>query len=381
MSASSLLNIRPSRPSTSATPSSSSIIMSNRNSQVAIPPYQPPLLPLTAKEIQNLTALINARSGIAKVSDTIASAITVLGNATLELYPDPEEENEEKDKAMEDMEKLARELVDENKRALDMKETLETIVNAQKDALRNGDEPRESSAETGLSGRYESILATKKRNWDALSNADKYANSPEYLDFRRSFWEARNPEIPLPPPRSWFASGAQDDDGSDVEIAQEKQSYKCPLTLRPFENPVRSTICPHAFEKDAIENMIRNSRVQGVACPTPGCAKMLTLRVLKEDPVLKRKVIRALALEKRKRQIQEYESDDEGEAEEEASEKEEKETRPTRSSRRGQSEAGLRKIKAEKGTKKFKGSRRPVAVSSEEEGEGDDADAMDEEEG
>lgn len=148
--------------------------MSDRTSRVPIPPYELPLLPLTAKEVQNLTALINTRSGIAKVSDTLASAITALGNATLELYPDPDEENEEKDKAMADMEKLARELVDENKRALDMKEALESIVNAQREALRRGDEPRESSEEQGLSGQYESILVAKKRRWDAMNNTEKY---------------------------------------------------------------------------------------------------------------------------------------------------------------------------------------------------------------
>ncbi|PWW77078.1 hypothetical protein C7212DRAFT_278383 [Tuber magnatum] len=352
--------------------------MSDRTSRVAIPAYETPLLPLTAREIQNLTALINTRSGIAKVSDTIASAITVLGNATLELYPDPEEENEEKERAMADIEKLARELVDENRRALDMKEALESIVNVQREALRRADEPQES-AELGLSGQYESILAAKKRHWDSMSNADKYTNSPEYLDFRRSYWEARNPEVPLPPARTWFPSGISgtQDDESDVEIAQERQSYKCPLTLRPFEDPVRSTVCPHAFEKEAIEDMIKRSPVNGVPCPTPGCAKMLTLRVLKKDHVLKRKVARALALEKRRQQMREDESEDE-EADEEADEEEE--TQPGPSTRRRKSEAGSRRIKAEKGAKKFRGSRRPVAVSSEEEDQEDDADAMDEEE-
>ncbi|CUS12237.1 unnamed protein product [Tuber aestivum] len=359
--------------------------MSEQISRVAIPAYETPLLPLTAREIQNLTSLINARSGITKVSDTIASAITVLGNATLELYPDPEEENEEKEKAMADMEKLARELVDENMRALDMKGALESIVNLQREALRRGDEPQETGEEQGLSGQYESALAAKKRRWDSMSNADKYTNSPEYLDFRRSYWEARNPEVPLPPTRTWFpsgTSGTQDDDESDIEIAQERQSYKCPLTLRPFEDPVRSTICPHAFEKEAIEDMIKRSAVNGVPCPTPGCAKMLTLRILKKDSVLKRKVARALALEKRKQQMREDESEDE-EASEDASEEEE-EAQPGPSSRRGRNEAGSRNIKAEKGAKKLRGSRRPVAVSSEEEDEEeeeeDDADAMDEDE-
>ncbi|KAG0643918.1 zinc-finger of the MIZ type in Nse subunit-domain-containing protein [Tuber brumale] len=353
--------------------------MSDRTSHVAIPAYETPLLPLTAKEIQSLTTLINTRSGIAKVSDTIASAITVLGNATLELYPDPEEENEEKEKAMADMEKLARELVDENKRALDMKEALESIVRVQREALLRGDEPRESGEEQGLSGQYESTLVAKKRHWDAMSNTEKYTTSPEYLDFRRSHWEARNPEVPLPPTRTWFSSGASgaQDDESDIEIAQEKQSYKCPLTLRPFEDPVRSTVCPHAFEKDAIEDMIKRSPVKGVPCPTPGCTKMLTLKVLKRDSVLKRKVARALALEKRNRQMQEDESEEE-KAEEEGSEEEE--AQPGPSSRRGKSKAELRKVKVEKRGKKFQGSKRPVAVSSEEEDGEDDVDAMDEEE-
>ena len=46
---------------------------------------------------------------------------------------------------------------------------------------------------------------------------------------------------------------------SDLEIAHEKISLKCPITLLPFTEPLTSTKCPHSFDRAGIEAMIQRS--------------------------------------------------------------------------------------------------------------------------
>lgn len=53
--------------------------------------------------------------------------------------------------------------------------------------------------------------------------------------------------------------GGEDEPDSDLEIASEHVRIKCPITFRPFENPWKSTKCPHSFEKDAIFQMFQES--------------------------------------------------------------------------------------------------------------------------
>lgn len=107
-----------------------------------------------------------------------------------------------------------------------------------------------------------------------------------------------------------------DDEDSDIEIAQAKQSYNCPLTLKRFEHPVTSTVCPHSFEKSAVEDYLKASG--GIAgCPVPGCPQRLAMTMLRPDLVLERDVKRAAQRAERRRQEEEdndnREEDDEDE--------------------------------------------------------------------
>lgn len=51
-------------------------------------------------------------------------------------------------------------------------------------------------------------------------------------------------------------------DDSDIEIEAENINIKCPITLLVMKEPVTSRKCPHSFEKDAIEDMIRHCSLQ-----------------------------------------------------------------------------------------------------------------------
>ena len=172
----------------------------------------------------------------------------------------------------------------------------------------------------------------------------RYARHNNYVGFKRIVHDAQNPgdeAPPVPAAETWFpkpsqptststpapssssstqarplpqratssatlraSPGSNDDD--DLAITADKTSLTCPLTLLPFTDPVRSTKCPHSFEKSAILEMISHSTARlggdtrrgragaggekAVQCPV--CEQMLTAQHLVSDPVLLRKVRR-----------------------------------------------------------------------------------------
>jgi len=75
-------------------------------------------------------------------------------------------------------------------------------------------------------------------------------------------------------------SNEDNEDDDEVIIAGSKPEYKCPLTMRVFENPCTSKVCRHTYEKQAILELIDGGTVFGgrggpkqVQCPQVGCFK------------------------------------------------------------------------------------------------------------
>ncbi|KAL1960319.1 hypothetical protein VTO42DRAFT_8279 [Malbranchea cinnamomea] len=203
----------------------------------------------------------------------------------------------------------------------------------------NGDGAQVVSATQTL----DATLAEKKKIWESLSLTQRYTTNNSYTGFYRVVHDAKNPgenntTRPLPHASTWFShmeqpreegeeeeeetgishrtrnnnkrkrAAAASDEGEeddDLAIDGERISLKCPITLLPLKDPVTSTKCPHSFEREAIEQMIRNSRHltnsrhggarrKYVQCPV--CTVELTLDDLRSDPVLLRRVRRANAI-------------------------------------------------------------------------------------
>lgn len=206
-------------------------------------------------------------------------------------------------------------------------------------------------------------LKTEASNWSNQSLTQRYSTNNTYIGFYRMVHDAKHPgnDIPpLPHASTWFRhlegaagsnngtprEGSESDGDNDsgprahsiqpkhegnenenddeeeegeeeLEIASERISLKCPLTLLTFQEPLTSTKCPHSFEKQAILDMISHSpttvppsdggrnRVRAVKCPV--CSVLLTAQDLRKDPVLSRRVRRMEAM------MQREEEDDEDE--------------------------------------------------------------------
>lgn len=233
-------------------------------------------------------------------------------------------------------------------------------------------QPDESQNGTAMLQAAQLIADTE---WNAQSLTQKYARNNTYADFYRMVWDSKNPgehPPPLPDPSMWFAAQegrslgrntqrstqrsatAEDDEhdethsdlhdeDTEIQMTSDIRSVKCPLTMRYFEEPMTSTLCPHSFEKSAILTFIRESdkrlpltaeqendlntryprgskgRPQAeliaksrnpkcVQCPVPGCiVTTLTADDLRFDNVLLRMTKRAQEAERR-----EQEEDDGG---------------------------------------------------------------------
>lgn len=193
--------------------------------------------------------------------------------------------------------------------------------------------------------------------WSSKTLTERYSQHNTYVGFYRAVYDAKNPGEdgpPIPHHSLWFANeedvnpsyvapgtqnqrtrprrgpsnGEEDDiDSSDVEIAGEKISIKCPISYLPFTDPLTSTKCPHSFDRPGIMDMLartqtslpltdaqtaelsqipnnhtrsrRTAEFRIKAIPCPVCSILLSESDLKPDPVLLRKVQLVQAAEAR----------------------------------------------------------------------------------
>ncbi|GAB7357625.1 hypothetical protein MBLNU459_g0123t1 [Dothideomycetes sp. NU459] len=201
-------------------------------------------------------------------------------------------------------------------------------------------ESQSTQRHTSSSASFKAKVERKKERYQALTLSARYSSNNDYRALKSFVHDALHGEdgVPLAHERTWFNDGvvpapgvttrsndaAGDESDDDIQIAKEKISTKCPLTLQEFADPVTSRKCPHSFEKEAIMGMINSPtnvvRVGGsgargsrdgqkaVQCPVPGCANMITASDLHADPVLMRKIQR---IQRANRAAEEDSGDDE----------------------------------------------------------------------
>ena len=196
------------------------------------------------------------------------------------------------------------------------------------------DSDSQSQQQEGPSVFLQSRIATSATAYESLSLGDKYASNNDYIGFRKVLHDAQHAgeednAPPMPHASTWFPSSpnttndphnaattAADASDEDIQVASEKRSLRCPITLRPMREPVSSTKCPHSFEKAAIHDMLSASsltvtaplnvdngtqlsmgpkRQKAIKCPD--CAIVLTAANLKVDAALVRKIRRMQAKE------------------------------------------------------------------------------------
>ncbi|KAK2599338.1 hypothetical protein N8I77_011104 [Diaporthe amygdali] len=189
---------------------------------------------------------------------------------------------------------------------------------------------------------FDEARDAKAAEYDKLPPYEKYARNNSYIDFKQSWHEGlyENPDdIPLPDATKWFdrdgrprletrkderqgGADADEEDGDEddeIQIAREKRSFRCPLTLSVMREPYTCRLCKHSFEKDSIMEYLGggNGRGRVAKCPEAGChVEAMTAQDLYFDEALLRRIKRA---EQAEREAAERSSDQEDEDEEEGS--------------------------------------------------------------
>lgn len=154
---------------------------------------------------------------------------------------------------------------------------------------------------TGPSELFADRLERKKTEYLSLPHSVRYAKNNDYIGFKGVVHDSRFGDSgpALPHPDTWFTergspapgiTAAQNnaDDDDDIVVDKATISTRCPLTYQKFREPLTSKKCPHSFEKNAILEYIRKSKVKigggpgrGVGekaseCPVSGCDQVGT---------------------------------------------------------------------------------------------------------
>jgi len=84
-------------------------------------------------------------------------------------------------------------------------------------------------------------------------------------------------------------AGQGDDDDDDIIVENGEVNFTCPITRKPFVDPVKNRACGHSYSRAAIYEVIaRARRGRGNACPCPvaGCQKTVSKANLVDDVAL-----------------------------------------------------------------------------------------------
>ncbi|KAK1689194.1 zinc-finger of the MIZ type in Nse subunit-domain-containing protein [Colletotrichum godetiae] len=177
--------------------------------------------------------------------------------------------------------------------------------------------------------------AEKLTEYERMTAYQRYAVNNDYAAFKKLWHDAAHgdAEVSLPNAKRWFddagnpvmpvvsrgggnangepaAAAEADDSDDDLVIAGENREYRCPLSMQLFQNPVSNNACSHTFEKAAITEFLRRSPGHRAQCPVAGCSKEITLTDVYDDPVILRKMKRALEQQRRREEEEEEREDD-----------------------------------------------------------------------
>lgn len=281
-----------------------------------LPPYEPPTCPLnddakqTLKEVSKTKINSQLEKHLVESAKLLASAVydtlDTVADRKREAANITEKDTMRNEDAIQKAQKLEekvspltirlensmREILDLEAALLDQKQTLQSlptlVVQAQKTLLEHYQQGNEEDdgnslevAGVPIMSIYEAERDKKCALYNKLDMQTRYAQHNSYIDFRRSWHDGVNfdQERPVPDPSTWFDQDGRpqyivggDNADDDIQIASEKRSFRCPLSLVEMTEPYTCRRCGHSFQKEHILKYL-NVDKGGVPapCPEAGC--------------------------------------------------------------------------------------------------------------
>ncbi|KUI52998.1 E3 SUMO-protein ligase NSE2 [Cytospora mali] len=302
-----------------------------------LPPYEPPRCPLTDKAQAALRELSASRTnekykkGLDESAQLLSKSVESVNAAVERAEGAVEGLGGEVESLTARVEEAVREVIDMQAALQDEKGILGDLPGlvAEKQQIVAGQIPGVPVLDVLQEARE-----AKAAEYERLRPYEKYALNNTYIDFKRSWHQGVYPdeEIPVPDATKWFdregrprhitreerrQSGEEDGEGEsddDIQIAREKRSFKCPLSLGTMKEPYTCRLCKHTFEKSSIVEYIKgpNRRGHTAKCPIPGChVDAMTLKDLYLDEAMLRRMKRAAQAEREEQErSSEQEEDD-----------------------------------------------------------------------
>lgn len=215
------------------------------------------------------------------------------------------------DTSIDDFDKLLRQTIDLQNGLNRISESLNQVIDDSRRSAStithtlnetNYEEKKETPIHNLVDHKYDVL----KKKYDALEESKRYGPSRTYANFRQEIWNVNNKDDIMPDINRLFSDFAEDDDFIEERA---RESYKCPLTKRFYEDPVTSKVCNHSFSRMAIMEVIRNNSSHRygagrVKCPIPACSKNFGAQDLEPNANLAERALRDQEREIRETQAQ-----------------------------------------------------------------------------
>lgn len=139
--------------------------------------------------------------------------------------------------------------------------------------------------------KYKEEVQTRLDAYNEQTSRKKYAKNTDYHNFKNTVWVAKE-DGPMPlvidliPPE--FGDDKDDDsDDEEIQTGGLVINFRCPLTTNILEDPLTNPSCNHSYSRSAVQEYVAAGNYK---CPASSCSANLSLRMLRQDPALVKKV-------------------------------------------------------------------------------------------
>lgn len=150
----------------------------------------------------------------------------------------------------------------------------------------------QNESETSDKRNFADAVTSDYSQYIQLHNQQNSFN--ELLRSSKDYQYVKNVSFILSHPEEALADEVEDD---ELAVEGGKVSLKDPISLKYFENPVKSRRCQHTYEQDNILSRIGEGQN---TCPIDGCRANVSRQDLQPDELMKLRVTVHLAVQHKK---------------------------------------------------------------------------------